>query len=218
MPSYTRGQSRDVVTFVLAYGTDLFYGWSTKDFPGLPGARLTNNDLNALGHLLPEAVPEGKIRVYAANSPKPPRMKKVINANPNAAQQGSVSTFCGINSIKTAETAKWKFVKPGRGITVTNNARTKTMAAKLTNNSYYLFPMNANDATKYAAILGLVLPESLSEANRKKAFVGASRPRPARVKKASGDDLGFSTFCSSSNLNNAKKQGFEEIKPEIEYA
>ena len=141
MPGYTRGQLRDKLTFVAITPNVLYYGFSTKDFASIAGLALSQSDMNSLGHLEAAAVPNIGIRIIAANSPKPPRMKKVINARPGPNQQGDASTYCAADAIRTAESAGWKFVKPGRSVTITNSNRTWTMGADLSNGGLYLFPM-----------------------------------------------------------------------------
>ncbi len=217
MPGYLRGQLRDNLIFVAVSPNILYYGFSTKDFPGQAGLGLSQGDMDALGHLTPAAVPNTGIRIIAANSPKPPRMKKVVNARPGRNQQGTASSFCATNSVKTAEENGWKFAKPGRAVTITNNDRTVTVGASLTNGGLYLFPMNGGDAEAYADLLGLQLPAQISTTERSRAFTGTSRPKPAKVKLQLPDGSDFSSFCSSANVDNALNNNFQLVKPEIEY-
>lgn len=215
MPSYTRGKKREKLTYVLVTGTILYYGWNAKDLNSLPGASISTADLNALGHLSPGQLPDLAIRIIGAQSPKPPRFKKIITKNPTAGQQGNVSTFCAYNKTKDAENAGWQFAKNGRGITLTNNARTKTVGAELTGGGLYLFPMNANDVDANASALGLQLPNQINQTERLLAFSGVSRPRPAKMKLILSDGSSVSSFCSASNIDNALDSGWQMIEPEI---
>lgn len=217
MPSYTRGKKRDQLRFVAITDNVLYYGFNTKDFAGEAGLGITQADMNALGHLEAAAVPGVGIRIIAANSPKPPRMKKVVNENPGPNQQGDASTFCAPGSVRTAETAGWKFVKPGRSVTITNKPRTWTMGAELSNGGVYLFPMNPQDAEAYGDLLGLKRPTQINSTDRQKAFSGTSRPRPARMKLDLPGGGSVNAFCSTLNVDNAITAGWQLTVPEIEY-
>lgn len=217
MPSYTRGALRDKLTFVAINPQVLYYGFTTKDFASIAGLGLSEADINALGHLDAAAVPSIGIRIIAANSPKPPRVKKVINPRPGPSQQGDVSTFCATDAVKSAEANKWKFAKPGRSVTITNSNRTWTMGADLANGGLYLFPMNPTDAEAYADVLGLQRPTQISQIERQKAFSGTSRPKPARMKLTLSTGGTVNAFCSTLNIDNALDQGWQLVKPEVEY-
>lgn len=217
MPPYTRGQQRDVLTFVAITDNILYYGFPTKDFAGISGLGITQGDLTALGHLQPATVPTNGIRIIAASSPKPPRMKKVVNARPTATQQGNTSTFCGVNSVRTAEEQGWKFVKSGRSVTVSNNNRTWTMGASLEDGGLYIFPMNPVDADAFAEILGLQRPAQISSEERRRAFSGTSRPRPTKMKYRLPNGETVNAFCSSRYVDNALSNNWEITKPEVRY-
>jgi hypothetical protein len=217
MPSYTRGILRDQLTFVKIGDSSLYYGFTTKDFASLTGVSLSVANIATLGHLQSTNVPTGGLRIFGAKSPKPPRMTKVVNANPGPSQQGTVSTFVATNNVAAAETEKWKLTNPGRGVTLTNNARSKTVGATLTGGGIYLWPMNATDVTTYATELGLQIPEQISAIERAKAFSGATRPRPAKVTKPDANGKNFSSFCSADKLDNLLAAGWQLLKPEIIY-
>ena len=217
MPEYTRGQLRDVLTFIEMEGGVLFYGFTTKNFAGTDGLNLSQGDMLTLGHLDPGSVPATGIRIIAANSPKPPRVKKVINARPTANQQGNASTFCAPGKIRDAETAGWKFAKSGRNVTISNNNRTWTMGVNLAGGGMYLFPMNRIDAENHADDLGLQRPTQISRTERQRAFSGATRPRPAKMKLVLGGGSSISAFCSDASIDNALTAGWQITKPAINY-
>jgi hypothetical protein len=217
MPSYTRGVGRDQLTFVKTGTGQLYYGFTTKDFASLAGVSLSVADLTRLGHLLSTGIPAGGLKIFGAKSPKPPRVTKVVNKTATASQQRTVSTFCGVDNVDEAEADGWRLTNSGRPITVTNNSRTKTVAASLTGGGLYLWPMNADDVTTYAAELGLQSPEQLSSIERAKSFVGATRPRPPKVKRDLDKGGDFSSFCSHDKLDNLLAAGWQLIKPEIIY-
>lgn len=218
MPDYLVGQARDVMSFVKVYaGGLLHYGWNTKDLTGLTG--VSSADITALGHKDAAAVGAitGAIAILGANSPKPARFKKVVNRNPSASQQGSVSTFCDADSFATALSAGWKLTKSVRTPKISNNGRTVTVGAKCTDGGIYLFPMNATRAAEVAGELGLILPSSLSTSERQKAFTGTSYPRPYKVSLpgANGDK---STFASSDTIDSATSAGWNIDESEILFA
>lgn len=210
MPSYTRGVRRDKQSFVkVSRTTNLYYGFKTKDLTALQSVSLT--DLVALGHLTVAALPSTRITIMGANSPKPPRVRKILTTTPTVSTQESASTYCGVDAISTALAAGWNLVNGGRGIKVTNNARTTTVAAKIEEGGYYLFPMNTADATAYAATLGLVLPGSLSASERANAFSGSTFPRPHKLSKNLTAGT-ITTFCSYDNVDDALAAGWEQLK------
>lgn len=219
MPSYLIGVKKDQVVFVAVNDANLYYGFSTKTFDDIPG--VTAAEMISLGHLPPTSVPGGAYKVIGAKSPKPPRVRRIINDDPSATQQGSISTFCAYNKIGDAQAIGWKLAKIGRGVKFTNNDRTVTASAKLSNGMFYSFPLNKAEATKYASILGLQLPESMTVAERKRAVTGATLPRAGRMilptTGTSGKKGGFSTFVSFDAVDNASSAGWEEDSQEALY-
>lgn len=210
MSSYTRGKKREKLTFVKVSLTQaLYYGFKTKDLASISG--VSAGDLVALGHLEVAGLPAGRITILGANSPKPPRVRKVVNKTPGANVQASVSTYCGVNAIATAAAEEWQLVNAGRGVHVSNNARTVTVGAKIQGGGYYLFPMNAADATQYATALGLELPTNLSATERSQAFSGTSYPKPAVIKISTAQGT-FSSFCSHDAIDAALESGYELVK------
>ncbi|MDJ0661573.1 MAG: hypothetical protein QNJ42_19110 [Crocosphaera sp.] len=217
MPPYTRGRARDQLTFIQMPGGLLYYGFNTQDFASTAGLGLTVADLATLGHLDASQVPANGIRIFAANSPKPPRVKLVINRRPTASQQGDTSTYCAPANLRQAEAEGWKFAKSGRAVTITNSNRTWTMGVNLEGGGIYLFPMNPIDADAYADVLGLQRPPQISAAERQKAFSGSSRPRPAKVKLEIAGQSTINAFCSSERIDNALSNQWQLVKPAVEY-
>jgi hypothetical protein len=215
MPSYTRGIERDTLTFVKVTSSTVYYGWKTKDLANIAGVSAA--DLAALGHILAGSLPAGALGFLGANAPKPPRAKKKLSNTPSASVQQSVSTYCGIASLATAQGAGWDIVDGGRGVSVKNSVSI-TLGAELSNGLIYLFPKNSADATAIATELGLILPANLSSAERAKAFRGASKPRPAKVSKPSGARGTINSFCSDSKLDDALAAGWTIIKPAVPYS
>jgi len=220
MPEYLIGVKKDILTFVKVNDAPLYYGFSTKDFANLPNVSAA--DTAALGHLLVSNVPANSFKVIGAQSPKPPRMRKTINDNPSATEQASISTFCAFDKIAAAQAEGWKLASRGRGVKFTNNTRTVTVAAKLSNGMYYAIPLNKNSATKYAGTLGLQLPEAMTTAERKKTVTGSSLPKPAvmaiETTGTNGQKGTFSTICSFDSVDNATSAGWEQLEPEVLYA
>ncbi len=217
MPPYTRGRPRDVLTFIQMPGNRLYYGFNTQDFAGTAGLNLSLAEMIVLGHLDASQVPADGIRIFAANSPKPPRVKRVVNRRPTANQQGDTSTFCSPNNLRQAEADGWKFAKSGRSVTITNSNRTWTMGVELEGGGLYLFPMNPIDADAYADVLGLQRPAQISQTERQRAFSGTSRPRPAKVKLEIAGQSTINAFCASNSIDKALSNQWQLVKPAVEY-
>lgn len=219
MPAYLRGEKRDVLTYVrLGLATsNFFYGFNTKDLDG--GANVSQADLIAIGHTAAANLPAGAIYYLRAQSPKPGRVRKQINANPGVAQKGSVSTFYGAGSITTALAAGWKIVKRPRGVSLSNNARYVTAIAKLSNGVLYCFPMNKADFDTYQADLGLMSPASITTpAERLKLVQASSFPRPGRVSLALADGSDFSSFFSTDQYDSLITKNYKIIEQELNFA
>ena len=214
MPSYTRDQPRENLTFVKVSNPNMYYGWKAKDLDSLPNVNA--DDLASLGHLTVANLPAGSKGFIAANAPKPPRFKKVINRNPSADVQGSVTTFCGILDMPTALVAGWDMVTPAKLLNFTTG-RSITVAVKLRGEIYYCYTVNAKDVEAYQAELGLILPASLSASERNKCFRGTSRPKPPRVSKPTGVRSSITKYCGSDDLDTALNAGWKLIKGEIPY-
>lgn len=176
MPNYTRAQYRDQIRFVLLFSAPLniYYNWSAKDLANLSG--VSQGDLNTqLGHL--ETVAPNSVVVVGATSPKPPTVKKTLLRNPNANQQGSVSTFCAPGNLNVALVNGWKLAKARRNSKAKKTARTVTALATISNEMIYASPMNAADHASYANELGLIDPATITGTNERNVIVtGASRP------------------------------------------
>jgi hypothetical protein len=215
MPSYTANVLRDQLAFVRVNSAPLYYGFKTKDFSALPG--ITGADITALGHLSSGSVPANSFKVIGANSPKPLRAKKRINANPSAAEQGSVSTFVADNAVATAETAGWSIVGNGRGVTLRNDSRAITVGIELTGGQIYLETKNASDVNAYAGELGLQLPGTISAAELRRGIMGATRPRPPRVQKKRPGGGTVTMPVDPIGLDDALAAGWSLVSPEVVY-
>ena len=215
MPDYLVGKTRDQVTAVQIYKDGLlYYMWNAKDSGEIEG--VTEGDLAALGHFTAEQAAgiTGMIPIVGASAPKPARFRKILNRRPTAQQQGSASTFCGANAYATAIAAGWKRSASPRGITLTDTARTKTMAAKTSNGGYYLFPLNTDRATEVAGALGLIFPSSLTDAQQELAFSKANYPKPPRV-QFKGETGNKGTYCSFDSISSAQAAGYNPAEAAI---
>ena len=225
MPSYLRGQERDLLRFVKVYPNgELYYGFNTKDFASLTGYGLTNTDIQALGHLALENVPDTGILIFRANSPKPQRVKKVINKNPTAEQVGNASTFVAAGKLKEASAQGWKLATDGRRISLVSNSRTTTAVADLeASQGLFATSMNKNDFDTFGEILGLKSKSTITtDAERQRVFTGTSRPYPNIVGKVvpGGNGGSFRSICSASALTTALNDtnGFSLLKAEVQFA
>lgn len=213
MPDYTRGKLRNKPTYVLLFTTpvNIYYHWNAKDIPSLAGvsaADLTSH----LGHLYTVA-PEALV-IVAASSPKPNTVRKSINRNPTANQQGAVSTFCGTANLNTASTNGWRLASRGRVSRLRNDARTITAIAEMSNELYYASPMNAADHAAYKQQLGLLEPNTVnSQSERNRVVTGASRPRAGRASKVLESGQTISAY--HSHTAPIFENGWASISPEI---
>ena len=199
MPSYTRGVLRDNFVFVrLTQGQAVYYGFTTKDFGALPN--VTAGELNSnLGHLT--AVPTGAVVFVRSTSPKPPRVRKVIQANPGVNQQESVSTFCDPSKLNDALNAGWQLAKRGNSISIANNARTVGAGALLSNDAIVITPINKADFDSYGGELGLLAPASIGVTERERCVFGASRPKAGIAKKQlTGTGSVTKPFSTATNV------------------
>ena len=215
MPAYLRGKVRDNLVFVKVTIGNVFYGFKTKDLTSIEG--VSQADLTALGHTKLQNLRSGSIPILGANAPKPPRVKKQVVRNPSRNQQGSVSTFCGMDNIDTGITAGWEIVSLRTPYRLTSNARTVTVAANFHNGGLYLFNMNRADAEAYGLELGLAFDNDLITGYYLKrfAFTGASRPKPPVVSKKVGRGT-FSCYCSPVGLKQAiEEHGYNLVKAEV---
>ncbi len=219
MPEYTRGELRDVLTFV-PLNTIFHYGWKTVDLAartGISGADIKTQ----LGHMTAveaDAV-ANRIMVTGANSPKPAR---VVKRDPTApiSQPASTSTYVAFNKIATAGAAGWTLSKPARGVRLTANVdgkRSVTAIAELSNGALYAFPLNRVDFDRVATVLGLQSAAQITTTLERAALVTGSRTKPGRC---SNEDSGgvFQTYFSTASEAAAIAAGYNIESPEfVEY-
>lgn len=188
MPASTRGRKREELVYVAASEL-VMYGFKTFDISSVPG--ITAANIGALGHVKAEGMTADATKVYVlrANAPKPPRVSKKTSTTTTGTGTGTtgtvpltVSTFCGYNKIADAMAAKWTLAKKGRGITFRGEGsatRQRTVAIPI-GNGFYCFSCDRGTFSNYGATLGL--KGTLTEAEAKKAFMGASAPKPGTAK------------------------------------
>lgn len=210
MPSYTRGQLRDNVTFVKISNTqEVYYGFNTKDLAAVAG--ISEGDLSGnLGHL--DSVAPNALVIVRATSPKPPRVRLVVNANPDVNQQGSVSTFCAVDKLNLALGAGWQLAKRGNGVSLANNARTIGAVAQLSNGLLVVTPMNKNDFDQYRTELGLQGPTQIQASERDRLVFGASRPKAGQAKKTLDRGTITKPFSTATDVEN---QGWTVLVTEL---
>jgi len=219
MAEYTRGSTRDVLTFV-ALNARFYYGWKTVDLAartGISGADIKTQ----LGHLtaVEAAAVANGIMVTGANSPKPAR---VVKRDPTApiSQPGSTSTFVGFSSLAAASAGGWSLAKAARGVRLTANVdgrRSVTAIAELSNGALYAYPLNRVDFDRAAAALGLQGANQITTTLERNALVTGSRTKPGR---ASIEDNGglFTTYFSTAAAEAAVTAGYNiESSEFVEY-
>lgn len=215
MPSYTRGIKRDVIAFVqLGATAAIYYGFSQKDFSKVTGA--ADVDFTVLGQIIDP--PTGAIKMLRASTPKPARVKRVIDNNPGVAKQGSISTFCATPNIATALAAGWKLISGVKSTSISQTARTTTALAELSDGSFYAFPMNTADFEAYKEKLGLKAPKDLNittEAERLAVIRGSSFPRPGKASKILDTGAEISSFYATEAENIARADGWSILSSEV---
>lgn len=188
MPAYSRGKLRETLTYIVLYNSpaNIYYAFKTKDLAAL--ANITQGDLTTqLGHIY--TVANNSLVVIRATSPKPPRVTKVINRNPDATQQRSVSSFCATANLNIAQQNGWNVTELGARTGLRNDNRTVTAVAQLSNELYYCAPMNAADWATYNQQLGLIDPTSLTtNVELNKLVAASSRPKAGKAFKTLGQN------------------------------
>lgn len=188
MPASTRGRKREELVYVAA-SEFVMYGFKTFDMSNLPG--IDSGDLVAMGHIKAAGLTPDTTKVYVlrANAPKPPRVSKKTNTTTTGTGTGAtgtvpltVSTFCAYDKVADAMAKKWTLAKRGRGITFrTEGSATRQRTAAIPiGNGFYCFSCDRGTFSNYGATLGL--KGTLNEAEAKKAFMGASAPKPGTAK------------------------------------
>lgn len=219
MPEYTRGELRDVLTFV-PINAIFHYGWKTVDLAARTG--ISAADIKTqLGHMTPAEATAvaNRIMVTGANSPKPARVVK-RDATAPISQPASTSTFIAYTSLAAATTAGWTLAKAARGVRLTANVdgkRSVTAIAELSNGALYAFPLNRVDFDRVAGTLGLQSAAQITTTLERNALVTGSRTKPGRC---SIEDNGgvFATFFSTDAETAAITAGYNIERPEfVEY-
>jgi hypothetical protein len=195
---------------------NLYFGWNAKDLANKTGVAMA--DLVALGHTTATNVKAiaGALAILGANSPRPARMKKLINPGTTSPSvQESVSTFVAYDQKADALALGWKPAGAGKILpTVRQNSRTVTAGAAVDFGGgvegYYLFSMNAADAVlPQIEALGLNFAGStLSDAEIRKGFTGTSQPRPFKATLELEGGSTLSSFCSYDKVTDAANAGW----------
>lgn len=217
MPSYLRGQKRDVITFV-NINEVLLYGWAAPNLSAALG--ISDADLkNQLGHLSStEALAvTNRIMVMGANSPKPARVTKKM-ASATASTKASTSTFCAYNKVGTAlaPAAGWRLSKSASGVRLRASGagrKSITAVATLSNGVLYAFPLNEADFAIASAPLGLDNSATVGSSNLKKLATGMTQTRPGKASKPDG--LGtLTTFYSTPVKDTLGNSGWDIVDDE----
>ncbi len=215
MPGYSRGVQRDqlVAVNVLDPAKNVFYAFKTKDFAALPN--VGTSDIAALGQIDLTALPNGSLFFLRAQSPKPPRARKVITKNPTATQQGSISTYYGYGREQQVLGQGWDLSTAAKAVNLRVSTRSITAIALVSNGAYYAFPMNRQDFSTYGQILGLLSPTQItSDTERSRLVSGSSRPKPGKAAKDLGNGATFSSFFSFDAVDQIAGENFSIISSE----
>jgi hypothetical protein len=220
MPAYTRGSTRDVLTFVKVNPV-LLYGWKAPDLTAKLGIDAVDLDVE-LGHMSSTAAAAvvGAILVIGANSPKPARVVKRDKTAP-VNQTASTSTFISFDRAAAATTAGWTLSSPARGVRLTANMpgnRSITAIAELSNGALYAFPMNQADFTLVGAELGLTDSSSVTTTLERQRLLTGARTRPGKCSKIVGPGM-MSTYFATDSEGAAITAGWSIDRPEsIQFA
>lgn len=220
MPAYTRGRTRDVLTFVKVNPT-FCYGWKAPDLAAAIG--VSSADLvTELGHM--DAVTANALTaallVTGANSPKPHRVKKTISG---AAlnQAGSVSTFMAYDKAAAAAAGGWTMAKRGYGVRLTASTapvRRVTAIAELSNGAHYAFPMDKGDFATFGGDLGLQAAEQMNTALERQFLVTGSKTKPGKCSRQVANGT-FSSYYSTASKDSVVGLGYNIDSDElIEFA
>lgn len=220
MPAYTRGSTREILTFV-KINPILMYGWKAPDLAAKLGISAGDLDIN-LGHMdavTAQAV-AGAILVTGANSPKPARVVKRDRTAP-VNQTASTSTFISYDRAAAATADGWTLSSPARGVRLTANLpgqRSITAIAELSNGALYAFPMNQADFSLVAAELGLQDAASITTATERQRLITGARTRPGKCSKIQGTGI-MSTYFATDAESAAIAAGWNIDAPEyVEFA
>lgn len=218
MAATTRGKNRETIYFI-QLTTAILWGFKPVDWSGIPGVSAADSillgwkDEETAGNL------ETSIRIYGANSPRPPRYKKILNRNPVAGQRGSISAF-GKGELATDELnaltdSGWQLSKPGRSVIINATALRETIGCPLSSGALYLLNCEASKVAAYADALGLVRATQLKDNARKvKCFTGTTKPQPPKIRRV--EDNGTLTMpCSPTKLSTALEAGWVLVHDEI---
>ena len=215
MPGYSRGVERDqlVAVNVLDPARNVYYAFKTKDFAALPNVGTA--DIAALGHLDLISLPNGSLFFLRAQSPKPPRARKVIVRNPTVNQQGSISTYYGYGREQQVLGQGWDLSTAAKAVNLRVSNRSITAIATISNGAYYAFPLNRDDFNTYGQILGLLSPTQItSDTDRSRLVSGSSRPKPGKASKDLGNGSTFSSFFSHDAVDQIAAENFSIISSE----
>ncbi len=213
MPVYTRGVLRDNLVYVkVSVAANAYYGFTTKNFDDIP--TVTATDMTHVGHLKADQVGANSLKFLRAQSPKPPRVRKVLNAFATASQQIGISTFCAVDSIAEAEGNGWKVVKRGTPVGLRRGRMTSGIS-ELSDGSYYVHPINTIDYDNHAAILGLKPLNSINTpAERGRLVRGSTRPYPGRAQLKLPSGGSVSSFFSSDKEAQLLEANWEILSTE----
>lgn len=220
MPAYTRGSTRDILTFV-KINPILMYGWKAPDLAAKLGidALDLSTDLGHMDAVAAQAV-VGSILITGANSPKPAR---VVKRDPTAPvnQTASTSTFISFDKAAAATAKGWTLSGFARGVRLTANlpgSRSITAIAELSNGLLYAYPMNQADFTLVATPLGLKDASTVTTINERRRLATGARTYPGKCSRVQGTGV-LSTYFSTDAEATAIAAGFSIDRPEkIEFS
>lgn len=210
MAIYTRGKARTVQRAVRCNQL-IYYAFNTYNLA--EGTGITDADLTAVGHKTLNTIPAGASAIFGMQAPRAARFRKKIGTQPVLGQRGSCTTY-GNGSSKTgiaaAAAVGWKLTRPVRLAVPRATIKSKTVGVKLESGIIYLQAVPRQDLaeTEVVAALGLILPESFTDADKRKAIQGTKAMAPLRVTRILEGGATQTLPCSHDKMADAAELGF----------
>lgn len=210
MAIYLRGKPRDVQRCVRVTSL-IYYAFNTVDLTD--GTGVVEADLIAVGHKTLSQTPNGATAVFGMAAPKAAKFRKKIGTVPVLGTRSSCTTY-GNGSSKTgidaAKARGWTLSKPVRYANPRSTIKSVTVGVTLSTGIIYLQPVPRQDIanTEWVTALGLKLPATMTDADRKKAIRGTTEMAPARVTKYLENGSTVTLPCSHDKLDTAADLGF----------
>lgn len=210
MAIYTRGKAR-TITRAVRCNQLIYYAFNT--FNLADGSGIKDTDLVAVGHKEIKDIPPGAAAIFGMQAPRAARFRKKIGNQPVLGTRGSCTTY-GNGSSKTgisnANNVGWKLTRPVRLAVPRATVKSKTVGVTLESGIIYLQSVPREDLDDPAVItaLGIILPDTFTDADKRKAIQGTKAMAPLRVTRTLENGSTQTLPCSHNKMSDAAKLGF----------